>query len=138
MELTTWQRLQWRRRFFGEAICYRIPLRIQTKMEPRWERHGVFLKKLDLSYEVIVGTTKGIETTQSFRRMPVDQQWNPETMRMVVGVPWNARGFIAESLEGIRKLYITRSLVQERGATQPATEFTSLCAKMSQSVSRHL
>ena len=25
---------------FGEAICYRIPFRIQTKMEPRWETDG--------------------------------------------------------------------------------------------------
>ena len=42
----------------GEAICYRISLRIQTKMEPRWEADGVFLGKLDLSDEVIVGTPK--------------------------------------------------------------------------------
>ena len=47
----------------GEPICYRIPLRIQTKMEPRWEADGVFLGKLDLSDEVIVGTPKKIETT---------------------------------------------------------------------------
>ena len=25
---------------FGEGICYRIPFRIQTKMEPRWEADG--------------------------------------------------------------------------------------------------
>ena len=31
---------------FGEVICCRIPLRIQTKMEPRWEADGVFLGKL--------------------------------------------------------------------------------------------
>ena len=49
----------------GEAICYRIPLRILTKMEPRWEEaDGVFLGKLDLSDEVIDGTTKSIETTR--------------------------------------------------------------------------
>ena len=47
---------------FGEAICYRIPLRIQTHMEPRWEADGVFLGKLDLIDEVIVRTTKGIQT----------------------------------------------------------------------------
>ena len=41
---------------FGEAIFYRIPLRTQTNMEPRWEADGVFLGKLDLSGEVIVGT----------------------------------------------------------------------------------
>ena len=59
---------------FGEAICYRIPLRIQTKMEPRWEADGVFMGKLDLSDEVIVGRPKGIETTRSFRRMTEDRQ----------------------------------------------------------------
>ena len=41
--------------------------------------------KLDLSDEVIVGTTTGIETTRSFRRMPADQQRNPETLRMCQG-----------------------------------------------------
>ena len=58
---------------FGEAICCRIPLRIQTKMESRWEADGVFLVELDLSDEVIVGTPKGIETTRSFRRMTEDR-----------------------------------------------------------------
>ena len=33
-----------------------IPLRIQTKMEPRWKADGVFLRMPD---EVIVGTTQG-------------------------------------------------------------------------------
>ena len=84
---------------FGEAICYRVPLRIQTKMEPRWEADGVFLGKLDLSDEVIVGTPKGIETTRSFRRMTEDRQWNPETLRMFVGVPWNPRGITTTHLE---------------------------------------
>ena len=41
------------------------PTRIQTKMEPRREADGVFLGKLDLSDEVIVGTPKGIETARS-------------------------------------------------------------------------
>ena len=64
---------------FGEAICYRIPLRIQTKMELRWEADGVFLGRLDLSDEVIVGTPNRIKTTRSFRRMTEDRQWNPDT-----------------------------------------------------------
>ena len=102
---------------FGEAICHRIPLRIQTKMEPRWEADGVFLGKLDLSDEVIVGTPKGIETTRSFRRMTEDRQWNPETLRMFVGVPWNPRGITTDAPGGIRKRYITRALVQAHGAT---------------------
>ena len=102
---------------FGEAICYRIPLRIQTKMEPRWEADGVFLGKLDLSNEVIVGTPKGIETTRSFRRMTEDRQWNPETLRMFVGVPWNPRGITTDAPGGIRKRHITRALLQAHGAT---------------------
>ena len=100
----------------GEAICYRIPLRIQTIMGPRWEADGVFLGKLDLSDEVIVGTPKGIETTRSFRRM-TDRQWNPGTLRMFVGVPWNPRGIVTDSPGRIRKRYITRALVQTHGAT---------------------
>ena len=96
---------------FGEAICYRIPLRIQTKME-------TFLGKLDLSDEVIVGTPKGIQTTRSFRRMTEDRQWNPENLRMFVGVPWNPRGIITDALGGILKRYITRALVQAHGAAE--------------------
>ena len=101
----------------GGAICYRIPLRIQAKMEPRWEPHGVFLGELDLSDEVIVGIPKRIETTRSFRRTPADHQWNPETMLMFVGVPWNSRAIITDSPGGTRKLHITRDLMQTHGAT---------------------
>ena len=81
-------------------------------MEPRWEADGVFLGKVDLSDEVTVGTPKGIETTRSFRRMTEDRQWNPETLRMFVGVPWNPRGITTDAPGGIRKRYITRALVQ--------------------------
>ena len=102
---------------FGEAICYRIPLRIQTKMEPRWEADGVFLGKLDLPDEVIVGTPKGTETTRSFSRKMEDRQWKPETLRMFVGVPWNPCGITTDAPGGIRKRYITRALVQAHGAT---------------------
>ena len=28
--------------YVGELICYRIPIQIQTKMEPRWDADGVF------------------------------------------------------------------------------------------------
>ena len=103
--------------YFGEAICSRIPLRIQTRMEPRWEAYGVLLGKLDLSDEVIVGTPKGIETTRSLRRMMEDRQWNPKTLRMVVGVPRNPRGITTDAPGGIRKRYITRALLQTHGAT---------------------
>ena len=102
---------------FGEAVCDRIPLRIQTKMEPRREADGVFLGKLDLSDEVIVGTPEGIETTRSFRRMTEDRQWNPETLRTFVSVPWNPRGIITDSPGGIRKRCITKALVQTHEAT---------------------
>ena len=102
---------------FGEPICYRVPLRIQSKMEPRWEADGGFLGKLGLSDEANVGTPKGIETTRSFRRMTADQKWNPETLRMFAGVPWNTRGIVTDSPGGCRKRYITRALVQARGAT---------------------
>ena len=55
----------------------------------------VFLEMLDLSDEVIRGTTKGIETTPSFRRMPADQQWNPETVQVFVGVHGESDGCAA-------------------------------------------
>ena len=38
-----------------EAICCRVSLRIQLEMESRWKADGVFLGKLDLSDEAIVG-----------------------------------------------------------------------------------
>ena len=75
---------------FGEAICSQIPFGIQTKMVPRWGADGEFLGKLDLWDEVIVGSPRDIETIRSFRRVPTEQQWNPETLRMFV-VPWNPR-----------------------------------------------
>ena len=78
----------------GEALCYRISFLVQTKMEPKWEAAGVIL--LDLLDEVIVGTPNGIETTRSSRRRPTEQQWNPETLRMFVGVSWNPRGLITD------------------------------------------
>ena len=86
-------------------------------MEPRWEADGVFLGKLNLSDEVIVGTPKGIGTTRSVRRMTEGRQWNPETLRMFVGAPWNPRGITIDALGRIRKRYITRALVQTHGAT---------------------
>ena len=82
--------------YVGETAC------------SKWKAEGVFLGKVDLSDEVMVGTLKGIETTRSFRRMLAKQQWNPETLRMFVGVPWNPHGIITDSLGGIRKRYITR------------------------------
>ena len=57
------------------------------------------------------------ETTRSFRRMTEDRQWNPETLHMFVGVPWNPRGITTDAPGGIRKRYITRALVQAHGAT---------------------
>ena len=84
-------------------------------MEPRWEADGVIL--LDLLDEVTVGTRNGIETTRSRRRRPTEQQWNPEALRMFVGVMWNPRGLINDSPGGVLKRYITRALVQVHGAT---------------------
>ena len=123
--------------FVGPSVT-RIPLRTQAKMAPRWEADGVFLGKLDLSDEVIVGPSKGIGTTRSFTRMRADPQWNPETLRIFVGVPWHPRGLMTDSLGGIRQRYITRSLVQEHGATDGCAalpgRFTSPCAKVSKTV----
>ena len=80
---------------FGEAICYRIPLRIQTKMEPRWEADDVLLGKLHLSDEVIVGTHP-----RAFRQHDHSdgcRQINhgiQRGLRMFVGVPENPLGII--------------------------------------------
>ena len=41
-----------------EAICQRKSVRIQPEMESRWKADGVFMGKLDLSDEVIVGVEK--------------------------------------------------------------------------------
>ena len=119
---------------FSEAICYRIPLRIQTKMEPRWEADGVFLEKLNLSDEVIVGTPKGIGTTRSVRRMTEGRQWNPETLRMFLGAPWNPRGITTDALGGIRKRYITRALVQTHGQQTGALLVKAMDKSMCQGV----
>ena len=50
------------KRYVGEslnkAICCRVSVRIQPEMESRWKADGVFMVKLDLSDEVIVGVEK--------------------------------------------------------------------------------
>ena len=87
----------------------------------------MFLGKLDLSDEVIVGTPKGIETTQSLRRMTDDRQWNPETLRMFVGVPWNPHDITTDAPGGIRPRCITRALVQAHGALPVKAMDKSMC-----------
>ena len=53
---------QCRKDYVGEslnkAICCRVSVRIQLEMESRWKADGVFMGKLDLSDEVIVGVEK--------------------------------------------------------------------------------
>ena len=39
----------------NEAICCRVSVRIQSEMESRWKADDVFMGKLDLPDEVIVG-----------------------------------------------------------------------------------
>ena len=41
-----------------EAICCSVSARIQSEMESQWKTDGVFMEKLDLPYEVIVGGGK--------------------------------------------------------------------------------
>ena len=41
-----------------EATCCRVSVRIQSEMESRWKAYGVFMGKLDLPDEVIVGGEK--------------------------------------------------------------------------------
>ena len=46
----------------NETNCCRVSVRIQPEMESRWKADGVFMGKLDLSDEVIVGV--GQNTSQ--------------------------------------------------------------------------
>ncbi|CAK0831695.1 unnamed protein product [Prorocentrum cordatum] len=101
----------------GESVNYRLPMRTQMKLDARWESDGVFLGKLDLSDEVIVGTPKGIETVRSTRRKDDEHRWNAEAIRMFVGVPWNPRVLVADAPGGTRRKYITRALIAKYGAT---------------------
>ena len=84
---------------------------------------------------MIVGTTS-IETTRSFRRLPADQQWNPETLLMSVVVPLNPRGLIIDSPGGIRKV-TSRNLwcksTARQTVAQPAKEIhKSMCHREKQ------
>ena len=73
----------------GEAICCRI--RFESK--PKWNRDGK--RKLDLSDEVIIGTTKGIETTRSFRQ---SQQINNGIQRLCACLSGYRGNRVASSL----------------------------------------
>ena len=58
------------------------------------------------------------DCARSFRRMLADQQWNPETQRIFVGVLWSPSGIVLVSLGRIRKRDITRVLVKTHEAIQ--------------------
>ena len=74
---------------------------------------------------MVIETSADRSTMESRERESADVYW----------VPWNARGLISDSLGGIRKRYIKRSLVQEHGATHGcARRFASPCVKVSKTV----
>ena len=58
------------------------------------------------------------DCTRSFRRMLADQQWNPETQRMFVGVLWSPSEIVLVSIGRIRKRDITRVLVKTHEVIQ--------------------
>ena len=42
----------------NKAVCCRVSVRIQSEMESRWKAEGVFMEKLDVPDEVIVGVAQ--------------------------------------------------------------------------------
>ena len=103
----------------GETACFGelLPNPSQTKMEPRWEADGVFLGKLDLSDEVIVGTPKLIETTRSVRRMTEKSLVESKDYAYVFWSTMEPAWHLHWRTWRSRKRYITRALVHTHGAT---------------------
>ena len=74
---------------FGERILFRrqpIGARL-AKLDSLWEE-GAFLGYRSQSGETMVGTADGVFKTRTVKRMPMEKRWSPDTISLVVGLPW--------------------------------------------------
>ena len=86
---------------FGEQAIFRHPVGTairrnrQTFKQLRKEKAankmdlGIWLGKTSETYEHFVGTSDGIFTARTCRRISSDGQWNLDAVKAVTGAPWN-------------------------------------------------
>lgn len=112
---------------FAECCMFRVLGVHQHKMAPRW-LEGVWVGKFELTDEHICLTPQGVRRARSVRRREPEQQWSKEFFRSVRGMPWNplAKEVATKAAEMMRqgealrrqhRMYITKAVVTEAGAT---------------------
>ena len=74
---------------FGECVHYLKPDSTgMHKADPRWDT-GVWLGMRDRTGEYLIGTENGVIKVRTIRRKGMrEQQWDPEVMSKMRGVPW--------------------------------------------------
>ena len=75
---------------FGESVHWKKrPTKGQalSKLAITWS-DGIFLGVKGVSGEVMIGTPIGCYTTRTVMRKPIEQRWNAEEVRTVLGTPW--------------------------------------------------
>ena len=112
---------------FGEqALCK--PFRPNAgKLDPRWSR-GCFVG-IDLrSGEGLFASEAGILRARGWQRVTADAKWDLEFFAACVGSPWNPAGVPerdtlaaaevpARTFERQRSMYITKTMLEETGAS---------------------
>ena len=96
---------------FGEKIMWQpLDQLKQGSLNPRWIE-GVWLGIRPRTSEVIVGTSKGVFKTRSFRRVPENERWSADTIKALTGVPWKTSEF--EDSDKLRIRFPDESEVME-------------------------
>ncbi|CAK0850526.1 unnamed protein product, partial [Prorocentrum cordatum] len=82
---------------FAETAMFKHPMsssghmtggRRSRKSKSMWEK-GVFLGKTYESDEFLMGTSNGVHLVRTVRRLPEEDQCDPELVAKIVGVPWD-------------------------------------------------
>ena len=74
---------------FGETVMARLP-QPGTKTQRRWVK-GIWVGRLERDDTHIILTAAGAMSVRSVRRLPPSSQWQPATLGIVTGLPWQPK-----------------------------------------------
>ena len=75
---------------FGEKLHWKrsvATIHRTDKLDSVWEE-GIYLGHTTLSGESIVGNADGVFRTRTVRRAPLEERWQFELIKSMVGLPW--------------------------------------------------
>ena len=74
---------------FGEAVLWKRKRKGNHlgKLTCMWSE-GIYLGVKASSGEFMIGTARGVWTTRTVRRRPIEDRWSPASAKLVGGVPW--------------------------------------------------